>query len=198
MVPQKIYTYALGILLILVSCRKKEVVKPSPDVYPLMQYFDLKDSVVQAGKYCLLDLDNDKEYDVVFSTLLVGDPIQKVDKSQWLAGTSLKASLLIGSAEELPVFRLLDSIPIANLPAHTWYNAAASVIAQKIMPLSGDDYWEGEWKSANHQFIGIQLLRNQHKINGWIEISFNQATEKLILHRAAICQTPDVTVYAGK
>jgi len=45
--------------------------------------------------------------------------------------------------------------------------------------------------------LPIQIERNGRLYNGWIELSFSTANEKLILHKAAISVEEGRTVRAG-
>lgn len=197
MFSPKVYSFVLGIIVLFAACKKNDS-NVQPILQPPMQYIDLHDSTVQFGSYIALDLDRDKTTDVVFGTRLVGDPIGKVDKAQWLVSSSLNTNLLISNQEELPLLRFQDSIPVGNLPEHTWYNAANTVLVQKITSLIGSRHWDGLWKQATHHYVAFQLKQKEELLNGWVEVSFDPAGEQMILHRAALSQAKNRTILAGK
>ena len=181
----------------MVSCKKSPVTTPI-DPAPVMSYINLHDSAVTFNKLAVLDLNSDGENDVWFSTLLVGDPIAQQDKKQWYITTSLYTSLPVNGNESIPVLKLDDSIPTQNFNNCNWYNAASVLLAEKVIGISGDPYWLGDWKEAAHKYIPLQVLKEGAKYNGWVEISFSTAGEKIILHRAALCKEKNKTVVAGK
>jgi hypothetical protein len=197
MFSPKVYFFTLGVIALFTACKKKDATV-QPVLQPPMQYIDLHDATVQFGRYITLDLDKDKATDIVFGTQLVGDPIEKVDKAQWLVSSSFYTSLLINDREELPLLQLQDSIPVGNLPVYNWYNAGSIVLVQKIQTLIGNTHWDGVWKQANHHYVAFQLNKQDHIINGWIEVSFDPAKEQLILHKAGVSQEKNRTIMAGK
>ena len=46
--------------------------------------------------------------------------------------------------------------------------------------------------------MGVQVEKEGKVFQGWIELSFDQAAQKLVLHRAAISREPGKTIRAGK
>jgi hypothetical protein len=179
-----------------VSCKK--VVEPEEEFIPKMNYLDLSDTaLVFGGRTIVLDLDGNGEKDVLFGTQLVGDPINQQDKRQWLVTVSFYANLAINSNGKMPVMRRMDVIPIANFSGYEWYNANEALLAQRVEDMSGAVYWEGDWKQSDHHYIPIQVNRNNALYNGWIEVSFSISGEKLILHKAAICQVENRPIAAG-
>jgi len=184
-----------GVVLI-ASCKKND--QPTPVDNKPMTYIDLKDSAVTFSHSASYDLNGDGEKDVLFSTLLVGDPINKEDKKQWYVTSSFNASLPVEEGESIPVLNLADSIPVGNFNGYTWYNASSIILAQKVIGEVGDPIWQGDWKNAAHRFIPIQLKKTDGVYNGWIEVSFSTANEKIILHKAAISKQAGKAIAAGK
>ncbi|MBO9564747.1 MAG: hypothetical protein J7621_18355, partial [Niastella sp.] len=62
----------------------------------------------------------------------------------------------------------------------------------------GNPYWEGAWKQVHHQYLAIQIVKDNKRYNGWVEVSFDTAGEKLVLHKAAISKEAEKAVIAGK
>lgn len=190
----KIFFILLSSVVLIASC-KKDSQAPVED--KLMTYIDLKDSAVTFNHAASYDLNGDGEKDVLFSTLLVGDPIYKQDKKQWYVTSSFNASLPVED-ESIPVLKMADSIPVANFNGYNWYNASSIILAQKVIGEVGDPIWQGDWKNAAHRFIPIQLKKANDVFNGWIEVSFSTANEKIILHKAAISKKAGTAIVAGK
>ena len=179
----------------IVACRK--TIEKAPVSNPSMNYIDLSDTSVAFNRYFSIDLDGNGEKDVAFGTLLVGDPINKQDKMQWLVTTSFNGSLPVDNDEKIPVLNEEDSIPVNNFRGYNWYNASAVLLAQKVI---GEQsvFWQGDWKSVSHRFIPVQVKKNNLLYNGWVEVSFSMTDEKLILHEAAICKEAGKKIEAGK
>jgi hypothetical protein len=185
------------VLAMTIACKKP---RPEPVVepHPLMLYKDLADSSIAFGKYASFDLDNNDAKDVLFTTELVGDPVDQKDKKQWLVTTSFLTSLPVNSAENIPVLRYQDSIPLNDFSGYSWYNAPTILLSQKTITTTTPPYWEGGWKEALHSFIPIQLRKQDGLYNGWIEVSFSTSNETLILHKAAMCKEVNKNIMAGK
>ena len=191
----KRFCILLTSVVLIASCKKDET---TPVNDKPMTYIDLKDSAVTFNHSASYDLDGDGEKDVRFSTLLVGDAVNKQDKKQWYVTSSFNASLPVNEGESIPVLNMADSIPVANFNGYNWYNASSIILAQKIIGEVGDPFWQGDWKSATHRFIPIQLQKANAVYNGWIEVSFSTANEKIILHKAAIGKKAGKAIAAGK
>lgn len=192
---KKFIALAIGAVLFFTAC-KKSPLDNSFNTHPEMMYTDLSGSVVGFNQYKPIDLDKDGHNDVGFGTMLVGDPVNKQDKKQWLVTTSFYTSLPVNPLEGIPVLALSDLITIGNMPACSWYNASGVVLAQKIIE-EQTTYWLGDWKNANHRYIAIQVNKNGQLYNGWVEISFDPFAEQIVLHRAAIASEPNKNVKAG-
>lgn len=189
----------LAVLGVITACKKAKPINPGPPPgsHPAMSYVDLEGDAVSFNNYKILDLDKNGQYDIVFSTMLVGDPIYQVDKRQWLVNSSFNTSLPVKN-ETIPVMNYGDSIPVKKFSGYEWYNASGIVLAQQIISFTQNPYWVGEWKAASHQYLPIQLKINNNLFNGWIEISFSSADEKVLLHKAAVCLEANMGIIAGR
>lgn len=187
----------LAAIAVMAAC-KKTTVTPAPVNATLMAYINLHDTAVAFNRYAAFDLDSNGEKDVLFSTLLVGDPIAQQDKKQWYVSTSINTSLPVNDNESIPVLTDKDSISVKNFNGYTWYNAASVLLAEKIIGMTGSPFWQGDWKQAAHNFLPLQVVKNGAKYNGWVEVSFSTGDEKIILYRAALCKEKDKAVIAGK
>ncbi len=185
----------LSSVVLIASCKKDD--QPPADNKP-MTYIDLKDSAVAFNRSAYFDLDGDGQKDILFNTLLVGDAVNKLDKKQWYVTSSFTTNLPVSLSESIPVLNMADSIPVANFNGYNWYNASSIILAQKITGETGDPYWQGDWKNATHRFIPVQVQKANGVYNAWVEVSFNTATEKIILHKAAISKKAGKAIAAGK
>lgn len=188
----------LFITFIIVGCGKTVPPNPLVETHPQMSYIDLHDTAIVFGKGASFDLDLNGQKDIAFFTQLVGDPIYQQDKRQWLATGSIYTYFPVNTAESIPVMQLMDSIPIKPFSGYNWYNASEIVLTQQIISMNIPPYWTGDWKDVTRRFMPVQIERNNALYNGWVELSFNTSSEKLTLHKAAICMEANKTIKAGK
>lgn len=190
-----ILTIIISALLLFTACKKSTVIDPI-NTHPQMMYTDLTGSVVGFNQHKAIDLDKDGYNDIGFGTMLVGDPVNKQDKKQWLVTSSFYTSLPVNTLEGIPMLALSDLITIGNFPGYFWYNASGVLLAQRIIE-EQNTYWLGDWKDAYHRYIPLQLNKNGQLYNGWVEISFDLRTEQVVLHRAAIAKEANKNIKAG-
>jgi hypothetical protein len=181
----------------LFSCKKEKLTElPVPGN---MSYIDLQNKEILFGKGSVsLDLNNDGRKDLVFGTRLVGDPIDMTDKWQWLVFSDIFTNLPVNAQEEIPILHKSDSIPVNDFNGYTWYQLSSILLAQKVISMSGPDRWEGAWKNVIKKHLPLQVVKNEKRYNGWLELSFDTIGEKVILHRAAICNAAETGVKAGE
>ncbi|THU38124.1 hypothetical protein FAM09_15685 [Niastella caeni] len=184
-----------GFALLLAGCCKKDNVPEATN--PEMRYLNLNDSGVVFNRSASFDLDGNGSKDIYFTTMLVADPLNKQDKKQWWVTSSFYANLPVNDIEEIPVMQMGETIYPESFSGYTWYNASGVILAQKIFTDNQPPYWAGKWKDASRRFIAIQIINNSKVYNGWVEISFSNTEEKVIIHRAAICKEANNTIKAG-
>lgn len=163
-----------------------------------MEYFEFNNHEIGAGiPGFSIDLNRDARIDLVFSTLLVGDPLNQVDKLQFLVQSNIKVNLPVKVGEEIPVMNKGDLIALTNFQGYQWFELSSIVLVQKIISFNQAPIWEGHWKLAANKYIPFQIIVSDKIYGGWIEISVNTANEKLIVHRAAISKDANKVVKAG-
>lgn len=193
---KKLFLYTLLILTFSACKKTNEVHLPEPEPGPAMQYSNLQDAEIKFGQLKTIDIDNDGTADFFFSTLLVGDPILERDRRQYYAHSKVECYLLNNDDDQSPVMNKGDKIA-KEIPGYNWYEVSAIVIAEKIIPVYGPPFWNGLWTQAGHKYLPVNIKKNGVFYFGWIEISFDTITEKIILHKAAICKEPGKEIYAG-
>lgn len=185
----------LLVTVLFAACDKEDLPEPAPT--PTMRYTDLQNTEITAGTYKRVDLDGDGRNDVLFNTLLLGDAIGQRDRLQFYANTSIDTYQPVNDHEESPI--LAKDAPITfQYPDFTWYDITAIVLAEKVMLVSGETYWDGLWKSASHKYLPVQVKKNGQSFLGWVEMSFDKTAEKLILHKAAISTIAEREIKAGE
>jgi hypothetical protein len=179
----------------IVACSKKPPLNPPVSSHPVMSYKILAGKEVKYGQSQYIDIDSDGSTDFKFSVLLVGDPILQRDRVQFYANSGIKRNLLNNQVDESPMMNKGDSISKLH-NGYTWWEISSIVLAEKIVDNNGS-HWEGLWKNADHKYLPIQIEKNSRLYHGWVELSFNTADEKMILHKAAISTEEDKSVQAG-
>lgn len=190
---KKALFFAGMIALTLVACKKSSPI--NAPAHPVMQYKDLQNAEVKNGKFVTVDLDDDHYTDFSFGVLLVGDPVLQRDRLQFYAGSNEDRNLLNNENDESPMLNRLELVK-SHHTGYTWYEISFIVLAEKITTATST-YWDGIWKNASHKFLPVQLNKNGKLYNGWIELSFDTAAEKLVLHKAAFSKEEDKDVKAG-
>lgn len=191
--------FGLFIAFALGSCEKEKNGLDTPNSpTPVMEYFEFNNREIRAGiPGFSIDLNRDARIDLVFSTLLVGDPLNQVDKLQFLVQSNIKVNLPVKVGEEIPVMNKGDLIALTNFQGYQWFELSSIVLVQKIISFNQAPIWEGHWKLAANKYIPFQIIVSDKIYGGWIEMSVNTANEKLIVHRAAISKDANKVVKAG-
>ena len=181
-------------MALLIACSKDEIPIPKS---PQMRYLDLQNREVKFQQGYRIDLDGDNTIDFTFSTIHVGDPVLRRDRIQFFAASGFYSFLPIDHIENSKILRKGDRIGSSFPAGYTWYNVAFTVLAEKIIPETGETYWEGPCKNMSHQYLALQIEKNGARYFGWIELSMDKDAEKIILHRAAISIVEELDVAAG-
>jgi hypothetical protein len=187
-------------LVILSACHKDHLPEPPkhPDTqFPQMLVTELNDIEVKQQQHRVLDLDKDGVTDIMFSTWLIGDPIEHEDEVLFFAASGTESALMVGDNNDSPRFSKNDIIPVTPPKGHNWYIVAQVEMALKNIGENAPPYWEKDWKEVNHKFLAIQIKRSGKSYYGWVEVSMDPANSKLILHRCAIARQADRAVKAG-
>lgn len=180
-----------------ISCQKKsDPVLPPAD--PAIRYTDLGNSRLSFGQSKAVDLNDDGVIDIRFSTMGVGDPVYRQDKLKYYLNGMLDTYSLVNEQEESPIFQAGDSIRQINHPGYNWYNASAIVLAEKIIPETGNPFWQGNWKNVNHRYFPLQVRKADGSYQAWVELSFSTQSGEMILHRAAIAKQAGISIAAGR
>lgn len=176
------------IVLSFFSCTKENM--------PSMHYrnYDLDISYGHSNR---IDLNEDGAYDLMFNVYLIGDPIAEQDKLRFAATSFVNGFVLIDEEGKSPIMSKGEVITAKNMIPYVWYEVNQVYLSQKIMSKT-DTWWEGPWKDVNHKYFALQVKKEGRLYNAWVELSFDTANEKLIVHRSGISLQPDVSVNAGE
>jgi hypothetical protein len=192
---KQVYVWALATALA-TSCRKEDT--PPPVDQPKMIYTDLQNRELKFQQAASIDLNHDELADIGFATWFIGDPIEQEDETLFFASSYEHSNVLINEANTAHPFNQGDTIPLNDPPGYNWYPVMQVEMALKNTPTIGQPYWEGAWKQVSHKYLAVQVVVANKRYNGWVELSFDTAGEKLILHKAAISTIAEKAVIAGK
>lgn len=103
----------------------------------------------------------------------------------------------VNSIEQIPVMQKGALVPLANFTEYEWYSASEINLFEKVLFENGAVQWRGNWLTAQKAFLPFQIRINNQRHNGWIEVTADQANERLVLHRAAYSKLPNKDVKAG-
>jgi len=177
------------------ACNKPHV--DTPVTHPVMDYTEFNQEI-PFGQAFYVDIDNNSSKDFLFYTIQSSDPILKKDYHYYQVGSSYGASVAEDTSNaQAPVLDKSAAISV-NMPAGiNWFNASGVTLARKVTGTTGTPFWEGGWKNASHQYVAVRVTRAELNYYGWLEVSFDAAAGKTILHRAAICREAEKEVKAG-
>jgi len=178
----------------MIACKTQDI--PYPVTQPQMHYTDLQNAEMRHNQPFALDIDGDGSTDFLFSTLLVGDPILQRDRLQFIAHSKIGTNLLNNDNDQSPVLNNGDKISLIQT-GYEWFELSAIVLAEKITGMTEPMHWAGLWKYATHRYLPVQLKKNGKFYNGWIELSLDSLSEKLVLHKTAISIEAGKDIKAG-
>ena len=188
------------ITLSVVSCNKDNVPPVIPTVpLPEMEYFNLNNREIKhTTPGFALDVNHDGRLDLGFSTVLVGDALNHVDKLQFLITSNIEVNLPVNGSEQIPVMSKGESILLGNFDGYQWFELSSIMLVQKIISINVPPVWEGHWRNASHKYLPYQVIVKGKQYNGWVELSVDIVDEKIVLHNAAISKEPNKIIKAGE
>lgn len=190
---------ALAILPLLLSCRKEETARAP--VVPVVETIniDLAQKEIKYGSPpVLLDFDNDGTRDFIFNVTLVGDPVLRVDKRKFMAGSGINTLFAVNASEQAPCMNKGDIIPLGNFKGYEWNLVLSVVLVERWENTAGEISWFGNWKAAVKKYLPFQININNKRHIGWVELSIDIANQKVVLHKAAYTKEPEKAIKAGE
>lgn len=175
----------LATITLLSSCREEEVA-PAQNV----RYTDLQNREVGYNQSFSLDADGDGTNEFSFTTGL-----QQEDGTNQLhyKVVALRSNRVFETSGQATKFQEGQEITPGNI-----FDKNVSPLVAKVES-NGSIRWEGDWKDASNHYLGIQFSLSDGKMYyGWVRISFNRVTEKLIVHDFAYHKEANSKLLAGK
>jgi hypothetical protein len=183
---------------LMAACTKKSPEVPVPQPPVEMVYTDLNNYQVEYRQRGLtIDVNNDGRSDLFFGVQLVGDQINKIDKRQYVAFSSLFTALPVNSNDQVMPMNSNDMIPLNNFNGNNWYEATEIILIERNEFENGTIVWRGNWLDSERKYLPFQYWDNNKRYNGWVELTADQNSERLILHRMAISKHPEKEIKAG-
>jgi len=162
-----------------------------------MVYTNLSGQSIAFGQSISIDLDKNGRTDIWFMTEQVAYDFNTKVKNSYLVVSGTQCNLAADTiTETTPHLERGANITQHNLPGHSWYNVLSFTLMQKVTAANGT-YWEGNWLNVNHKYLPIQVTSGAQLYTGWIEISTDTMSERVILHRAALCRVAQKSIQAG-
>ncbi len=163
-----------------------------------MDYINLHDSVIMyAHLPALFDFDADGFSDLKFGVTLVGDPVLHQDKRQFTVSSGIHSKLAVNASSYVPVMNKGDLIPIENFNGYEWWLVSSVLLVERVENAGGDIFWQGHWKGVVKKYLPFQMIKNDRRYNGWVELTVNTEQEKIVLHRLALCKEAEEEIAAG-
>jgi len=182
-------------ILVIIAC-KKENNAPVPE--PTMFYQELYQAVVNINTAQVVDLDENGAREFTFSARTINDATLNQTRLEFVVIARPEGGLLMTTGTQGgKKYNKGDSIRIAAPAGANWASLTLMIMAQKVTPQAGAAYWQGEWKDASHHYLPVTIAKDGYIHTGWIELSLDIASEKLILHKAAYSLEPDKSSSAG-
>lgn len=200
----KFSTFIICAVVIAASCKKEPApVQPQPLPQPQpvveMVYTNLNSREVKYRQGSVaLDVNKDNKADLIFGVQLVGDPINKVDKHQYIVSSGIYTALPVNVNEQILPLNTKDIIPLSNFSNNNWYVASEIVLMERNDFANGSVVWRGNWLDLEKKYLPFQFLQNNQRYNGWIELTADKTAERLVLHRMAISKESEKEVKAGE
>lgn len=194
-----LYLLLAALVLFTTSCKKdKKTLPPPGNENPAITYVNLGNREIHyTGQGVLLDLTGDNRTDVLFDLYRVGDPVEKADKWWWTLVTSRETYLAISPENEIPLLSKGNLIPFENFNEYEWWVANEGNLMERKEHEDGRIAWSGRWLNVTAKYAAVSIMINGKRHNAWIEISTNNITQTLTIHRAGISKIPEVAIAAG-
>lgn len=189
-----LYPFIATLLLVACNDPSSEILPP-----PSTQFYkDLND--VEAGYTLpyLLDIDNDGISEYRFTTGVIVD--DSGEHLQFVVYGPRNNGVLNGHNQ--------NALPLAEgdiIEASGVFSKGTEPLVVRTITPTNTVVWYGDWRNLSNRYIGIAFRPSSSSQDiaspvfyGWIKISFNQATEKIIIHEMGYQIIPDTPIRAGE
>jgi hypothetical protein len=193
------YILVVALCISLASCEKNNDETPPRANHPEMIYKNLSNRVVNITTPAGIDINNDGPSDVWFEIWHTHDNAQNSDHHRFAVSAGEHSKLLVNTQHATPILSEGDSLDISQNTNYNWQAPASVDLAKRtLVKTTGTITWEGAWKDVQHKYLPVQINQNNSVYNGWIELSFDTAREKVILYRSAISKEANKDIIIGQ
>lgn len=193
---------AVALLILFASCKKEESASgPGPVTPPPAETIgiDLGQKEIKYGASPIsLDFDNDGTRDFLFSVTLVGDPAMGLVKRKFMASSGVKSLFAVNENEEVPCMNKGENIPLDDFNGYNWNLVLAVKLVERTENMAGEINWYGNWKGAVKKYLPFQMMINNQRHNGWVELSIDITSQKVVLHKAVYTKEAEKEIKAGE
>jgi hypothetical protein len=187
-------------LLGLASCSKNSVSNntESTQTTPTMGFKTLNNlEINSASKPVLLDVNDDGDYDLSFEIKRDNEDLKLIRQARFQVKSSFYSSLPLNTNGEVEPMIQSTYIPTENFKGNTWQKEKTATLLEKNIAESGTIRWSGNWANVGKKYLAFQLLKNNDRFSGWIELTEDVFQNKIILHKAAYSKVSGKTIKAG-
>lgn len=187
--------YTFIATLLLVSCNN-----PSSEILPPSTQFYKNLNDVEAGYTFpyVLDIDNDGITEYRFTTGVIVDDLG--EHLRFVVYGAINNGVLNGHNQNALPLAEGDIIEASGV----FSKGTEPLVVRTITPIN-TIVWSGDWRNLSNHYIGIAFRPSSSSqgvaspvFYGWIKISFNQATEKIIIHEMGYQTIPNTPIRAGQ
>ena len=91
-----------------------------------------------------------------------------------------------------------ENISLENFKGYDWNLVSAVMLVERWENATGQITWHGNWKGAVKKYLPFQIVIDSMRHTGWVELSIDIASQKVVLHRAAYTKVPEKEIKAGE
>lgn len=185
------------LVLSLSACNKPRELDRTPPPPVGMHYINLRDMEIPFNSSKAVDLNGDLQADYNFKVFYTGDAAFQKDNFFFQVDPKQQNLLLNNGQDDSPMVNSSESIG-GQYTGFGWLSQTQVTLAQKSVYSNGNITWQGLWKHASHKFVAVQLRKNNQSYFGWVELSLDGGSNRLVLHKAGVSLQPNKEVKAGE
>jgi hypothetical protein len=155
----------------------------------LISYVNLNDATASKAKSFSLDIDMDGDTEYLFTTVLTAD------------ATGDLRQFVVSPARENQVFEIARRVGVLEsgqeiAPGNPFDKNVQPMAVKRITNTATS--WSGDWKDVSNKYIGIRFkIRDKGYYYGWIRVSFDKETERIVIHDFAYKIAENSGIKAG-
>ena len=192
---------ALALSLVgLFSCSKNSVSDNTESTQPIatMGFKNLNNlEINSASKLVVLDVNDDGDFDLSFDVKRDNEDPKMIRQARFQVASSFYSSLPLNTNGEVEPMIQSTYIPTENFKGNTWQKEKTATLIEKNISESGTIRWSGNWANVGKKYLAFQLQKNNDRFSGWIELTEDVFSNKIILHKAAYSKVSGKTIKAG-